>query len=132
MFSCEFYEISHNTFLSKPFGRLLLHKHLLCLLSYYDLSPFQKRCHTYFFGWVLFRLNLQFGNKSELNMVPSLPLLSCESSVSVKENPDRKKKCKTLSQKPIFNLVKHLGRTFSCKNVNSSTLLVIFAKKAPL
>ena len=27
-------------------------------------------------------------------MVPSLPLLSCESSVSVKENPDRKKKMK--------------------------------------
>ena len=25
-------------------------------------------------------------------MVPSLPLLSCASSVSVKENPDRKKK----------------------------------------
>ena len=25
-------------------------------------------------------------------MVPSLPLLSCESSVSVKENPDRKKR----------------------------------------
>ena len=25
-------------------------------------------------------------------MVPSLPLLSCESSVSVKENPDRKEK----------------------------------------
>ena len=25
-------------------------------------------------------------------MVPSLPLLSCESSLSVKENPDRKKK----------------------------------------
>ena len=25
-------------------------------------------------------------------MVPSLPLLLCESSVSVKENPDRKKK----------------------------------------
>ena len=25
-------------------------------------------------------------------MAPSLPLLSCESSVSVKENPDRKKK----------------------------------------
>ena len=32
-------------------------------------------------------------------MVPSLPLLSCESSVSVKENPDRKKKkiCNTLN-----------------------------------
>ena len=28
----------------------------------------------------------------ELKMTPSLPLLSCESSVSVKENPDRKKK----------------------------------------
>ena len=27
-------------------------------------------------------------------MVPYLPLLSCESSVSVKENPDRKKKKK--------------------------------------
>ena len=25
-------------------------------------------------------------------MAPSLPLLSCESSVTVKENPDRKKK----------------------------------------
>ena len=25
-------------------------------------------------------------------MVPSLPLLSCESSMSMKENPDRKKK----------------------------------------
>ena len=29
-------------------------------------------------------------------MVPSLALLSCESSVSVKENPDRKKNKKTL------------------------------------
>ena len=30
-------------------------------------------------------------------MVPSLPLLSCESSVSVKENPDRKKKKKKMA-----------------------------------
>ena len=30
-------------------------------------------------------------------MVPTLPLLSCESSVSVKENPDRKKKNATVS-----------------------------------
>ena len=29
-------------------------------------------------------------------MVPSLPLLSCELSLSVKENPDRKKKKKDL------------------------------------
>ena len=31
-------------------------------------------------------------------MVPSLPLLSCDSSVSVKENPDRKTKQKKLRQ----------------------------------
>ena len=37
--------------------------------------------------------------------------------------------CKTLSQKPIFNLVKHLGWSFSCEKVNSSTPLGIFAKK---
>ena len=37
--------------------------------------------------------------------------------------------CKTLDQKPIFNLVKHLGWGFSCKRVNSSTPLGIFAKK---
>ena len=45
-------------------------------------------------------------------MVPSLPLLSCESSVSVKENPDRKKK-KTITfddrDPPSINShVKHL------------------------
>ena len=33
-------------------------------------------------------------------MVPSLPLLSCESSVSVKENPDRKKKQKNKKKTP--------------------------------
>ena len=39
-------------------------------------------------------------------MVPSLPLLSCESSVSVKENPDRKKKKKILSDhKLLFGLM---------------------------
>ena len=31
-------------------------------------------------------------------MVPSLPLLSCEPSVSVKENPDRKKKLKKMER----------------------------------
>ena len=30
MLSCEFYEISHNTFVKEPFGRLLLHKYLPC------------------------------------------------------------------------------------------------------
>ena len=32
-------------------------------------------------------------------MVPSLPMLSCESSVSVKENPDRKKKTRNKTNK---------------------------------
>ena len=36
-------------------------------------------------------------------MVPSLPLLSCKSSVSVKENSDRKKK-----KKKVFNRREHL------------------------
>ena len=48
MFSCEFYEISHNIFFKEPFGRLLLHQHLFCLPSYHNLSLFQKRCHTFF------------------------------------------------------------------------------------
>ena len=39
-------------------------------------------------------------------MVPSLPLLPCESSVSVKENPDRKKQNKT-TKKERF-------KTFEC------------------
>ena len=30
MFSCEFYEISQNTFFKEPFGRLLLQKYLSC------------------------------------------------------------------------------------------------------
>ena len=46
-------------------------------------------------------------------MVPSLPLLSCEASVSVKENPEKKKKkkngCASLNkcyQKLNFDVVK--------------------------
>ena len=34
MFSCEFCEISHNIFFKECFGRLLQHKHSLCLLSH--------------------------------------------------------------------------------------------------
>ena len=48
MLSCKFREISHNTFIKEPFGRLLLHKHSFCLLSHPDFLPFQKRCHIYF------------------------------------------------------------------------------------
>ena len=39
-------------------------------------------------------------------MVPSLPLLSCELSVSVKENPDRKKKC--LGNKILPDMYSHI------------------------
>ena len=104
MFSCEFCKISHNTFFKEPFGRLLLHKHSLCLFSYHDLSPFQKRCRTFFLAEYFFGLIFRLGTK-----VSSI--------------------CKTLSQKPIFNLFKHLGWSFSCEKVNSSIPLGIFAKK---
>ena len=79
-------------------------KHSLCLMSYHDLSPFQKRCHTYFLAEYFFGLICGLGTK-----VSSI--------------------CKTLCQKPIFNLVKHVGWSFSCEKVNSSTPLGIFAKK---
>ena len=54
IFSSEFSEISHNSFFKTPFGRLLLQKHSLCLLSYHDFSPFQKQCHTYFLAEYFF------------------------------------------------------------------------------
>ena len=48
MFSSEFYDISHNTVFRDPFLRLLLLKHLFCLLSHHKRLAFQKRCHAYF------------------------------------------------------------------------------------
>ena len=104
IFSSEFFEISYKTFSKEPFGRLLLHKHSLCLLSYHDLSRFHKQCHTFFLAEYFFGLIFRLGTK-----VSSI--------------------CKTLSQKPIFNQVKHLGWNFSCEKVNSSTPLGIFAKR---
>ena len=104
MFSCEFCEISHNIFFKEPFGRLLLHKHSLCLFSYDKLSSFQKRCRTFFLVEYFLGFICRLGPK-----VSSI--------------------CKLLSQKPIFNRVKHLGWSFSCEKVNNSTLLGIFAKK---
>ena len=78
-FSSEFCEVSHNTSFKKPLGRLLLHKHSLCLLSYHDLSPLQKRCHICFLAESFFGLICRLGTKAN-------PL------------------CKTLSQKPTFNI----------------------------
>ena len=107
MFSCEFCEISHNTFFKEPFGRLLLHKHSLCLLSQHDTSSFQKRCYTYFpaeyFLGLIYRL---------VTRVSSI--------------------FQTLSQKPIFNPVEHLRWRFFVKIVNSLKLLSIFAKKSSI
>ena len=48
-------------------------------------------------------------------MVPSLPLLSCESSVSVKENPDRKKKKKKSNKRK--NKVKSTDQIKESKNL---------------
>ena len=107
MFSCEFCKISHNTFFKEPFGRLLLHKHSLCLLSYHDLPPSEKRCHTYFQAEYFFGLICRLRTKVS-------PI------------------CKTLSQKPIFNLVKHLGWSFSNEKVNSSTTIRYFLKKSSI
>ena len=66
--SCEFCKISHNTFFKEHFGQLLQYKHSFCLLSSHDVSLFQKQCHTSFLAEYFFRLKLQAGNKSELNI----------------------------------------------------------------
>ena len=44
MFSCEFYEISHNTFIKEPFGWLLLHKWLSCFQKQPPEVLYVKRC----------------------------------------------------------------------------------------
>ena len=47
-------------------------------------------------------------------MVPSLPLLSCESSVSVKENPDKKN-----HEHMVVSLPKLQATVFLMKNIKS-------------
>ena len=64
---------------------------------------------------------------------PSLPLLSCESSVSVKENPDRKKKCFLqwilIGTEILFNLFMQGGnkKLHTLKQTNSWKLQVHFS-----
>ena len=41
-------------------------------------------------------------------MISPLPLLSCKSSVSVKENPDREKKSKLTNKEVIFKILTDL------------------------
>ena len=102
MFSFEFCEISHKTFFKEPFGRLLLHKHLFCLLSHHDLLFFQKRCHIYFpaehFLGLIYRLGTRVSSIFQ-----------------------------TLSQTQS-NIC---DGTFFSKIVNSLKALSIFAKKLP-
>ena len=43
-------------------------------------------------------------------MVPSLPVLSCESSVSVKENPDRKKKLRRSQRQAVIRLTEKIDK----------------------
>ena len=59
-------------------------------------------------------------------MVPSLPLLSCESSVSVKENPDGKK---ILAFKAVEFQIMSDGQTFNFFAKKYSTVVsVVFTK----
>ena len=66
MFSCEFCEISHSIFFKEPLGWLFQHKNSFCLVSHHELSPFQKRCHTYFlaeyFFGLIYRLETRVGS----------------------------------------------------------------------
>ena len=91
MFSCEFCKISHNIFFKERFGRLLQHKHSLCLLSRLAFLPIQKRCHTYFLAEYFFGLICRLGTR-----VSSI--------------------FQALSQKSIFNPVEHLRLSFFDKN----------------
>ena len=72
-----------TSFFKEPFGRLRRYKHLFYLLFHHELSHFQKRCHTYFLVEYFLGLICRLGTK-----VSSI--------------------FQTLSQKPIFNPVKHL------------------------
>ena len=87
MLSCELCKISHKTFFKEPFGWLLLHKHLFCLLPHHDLLSFQKQCQTYF--------------PAKYFLVLIWRLVTRVSSIF-----------QTLTQKPIFNPLKNLRWRF--------------------
>ena len=86
-FSCEFCEVSHNTFFKEPFERLLLPKQSFCLLSQHDLLYFQKRSHAYFRAEYF--LGLINKLRARVNSI-----------------------FKTLNQTPVFNPGEHLRRIF--------------------
>ena len=107
IFSCEFFKISQNIFFKEAFGRLLHHKDLFCLLSYHDLSPFQKQCHKYFVQYF-------FG-------------LTCRLGTSARSI------FQALSQKPIFNPAEHLRQSFYHENSKQlKKTLKYFLEKSPI
>ena len=102
--SYELCEISHNAFLKKPFGRLLLHNH-----SFWN-------CPT-----TTFRLF-----KNDVTPVFRLSTFSTEFEDWEQEWAQY---VKTLGKKPIFNLFKHLWWSFFAKIVNSFKLTLQGAVK---
>ena len=106
MFSCEFCEISHNTFFKEPFGRLLLHKHSFCLLSQHDLVPFQKRCHTYFpaeyFLGLIYRLGTRVSSTFQtLSQMPQ-PSRTSATELFFSEIVNNLKALNIFAKKPPF------------------------------
>ena len=82
MFSGEFCKISHNTFFKEPFGELLLHKHSLCLLSYHDLSPFEKYVTHIFWLSIFFGLISSWEQKWPQYLKPlAISLFSAQSNI---------------------------------------------------
>ena len=80
-------EIPAQMFFCESFRRLLLHKHLFCLLSHHDLWFFQKRCNTYIAADYFLDLTYRLGTRISLIF-------------------------QTLIQTNIFNPVEHLRRSF--------------------
>ena len=96
-----------TSFFKEPYGRLLRHKHSFYLLSHHELSHFQKRCYPYFLVEYFLGLICRLGAR-----VSSI--------------------FQALNQKPIFNPVEHLQKSFLAKIVNRLKPLRIFVKTTPL
>ena len=108
LFFCgEFCEIFHIAGFKELFGRLLLHKHLFCLLSHHNHSPFQRRCQTKFPADYILALICRLGTRAS-SILP------------------------TLSLRAIFNPVEYLRWSFFCENSKQLKAVKYFSKKAPL
>ena len=59
-------------------------------------------------------------------MVPSLPQLSYESSVSMKENPDRKKKEEKSAKMSALSLINLVGMSVLCVALFNCNILIFF------